>query len=129
MSESPRSEKCQTRFSTPAPELDDHRFQPESLPRADTVGDNVLSWQEKLLQARQAQEPGSPASRRANDNLHPEVGLISRDFENAVIDDELSGPSDIRSPASPMAPIRPSLHRRSVTVHDRPTRSRASSAS
>ncbi|EQL32842.1 hypothetical protein BDFG_05091 [Blastomyces dermatitidis ATCC 26199] len=129
MSESPRSEKCQTRFSTPAPELDDHRFQPESLPRADTVGENVLSWQEKLLQARQAQEAGSPASRRANDTLHPEVGMISRDFENAIIDDELGGPGDMRSPASPLTAMRPSLHSRSFTVHDRPTRSRASSAS
>ncbi|OJD22045.1 hypothetical protein ACJ73_06611 [Blastomyces percursus] len=129
MSESPRSEKCQTRFSTPAPELDDHRFQPESLPRADTVGENVLSWQEKLFQARQAQEAGTPVSRRANDTLHPELGMISRDFEHAVIDDEFSGPGDMRSPASPMAAMRPSLHRRSFTVHDRPSRSRASSAS
>ncbi|PGG98999.1 magnesium transporter [Blastomyces parvus] len=129
MSESPRSEKCQTRFSTPAPELDDHRFQPESLPRADTAGDNVLTWQEKLLLARQAQEAGSPVSRRAADVLHPDMGSISRDFENAVIDDEAGGTGDMRSPAIPMAGIRPSLHRRSFTVHDRPTRSRASSTS
>ncbi|EER40811.1 magnesium transporter ALR1 [Histoplasma capsulatum var. duboisii H88] len=130
MSESPRSDKGGTRFSTPAPELDDHRFQPESLPRADTAADNVLSWQDKLLQARQAQEGGSPMPRRVNDTFHLEVGPISRDFENAIADDELSANGDRRrSSVNPMAPVRPSLQRPNLTVHDLPTRSRASSAS
>ncbi|OJD15552.1 hypothetical protein AJ78_04209 [Emergomyces pasteurianus Ep9510] len=128
MSESPRSEKCQTRYSTPAPELDDHRFQPESLPRADAVGDTLLSWQEKLLQARQAQEAGSPIARRVNDALHPEVGPISRDFENAIIDDDLAGPGERRPSVNPMA-VRSGAHRRSFNLHDRPARSRASSMS
>ncbi|KAG5287050.1 magnesium transporter ALR1 [Histoplasma ohiense] len=130
MSESPRSDKGGTRFSTPAPELDDHRFQPESLPRADTAADNMLSWQDKLLQARQAQEGGSPMPRRVNDTFHLEVGPISRDFENAIADDELSANGDRRrSSVNPMAPVRPSLQRPNLTVHDLPTRSRASSAS
>ncbi|KKZ63380.1 hypothetical protein EMCG_02311 [[Emmonsia] crescens] len=128
MSESPRSEKCQTRYSTPAPELDDHRFQPESLPRADAMGDNVLTWQEKLLQARQVHEAGSPVPRRVNDALHPEAGPISRDFENAVIDDELHGAGERRPSVNPMA-VRSSAHRRSFNLHDRPPRSRASSSS
>ncbi|OAX80227.1 hypothetical protein ACJ72_05446 [Emergomyces africanus] len=128
MSESPRSEKYQTRYSTPAPELDDHRFQPESLPRADAGGDSVLSWQEKLLQARQAQEAGSPIPRRINDALHPEVGPISRDFEHAVIDDDLPAPGEKRTSVNPMA-IRSGPPRRSFTLHDRPNRSRASSSS
>ncbi|KZF21322.1 cora-domain-containing protein [Xylona heveae TC161] len=33
--ESPRSERSQTRFSTPVSDLDDHRRQPSSLPRAE----------------------------------------------------------------------------------------------
>ena len=35
--DSPRSEKIDTRLSTPASNLDDHRFQPASLPRAETL--------------------------------------------------------------------------------------------
>lgn len=73
----------QTRFSTPVSELDDHRFQPASLPRA---------------------EPGSPArSRRATfasvNNDRPQLVLQVnealgqdtvnvRDFESAIVDDD-----------------------------------------
>ncbi|PGG95370.1 hypothetical protein AJ79_10097 [Helicocarpus griseus UAMH5409] len=128
MSESPRSEKCQTRYSTPAPELDDHRFQPESLPRADATVDGVLSWQDKLIQARQAEEE-TPIPRRINDALQPEAGPIFRDFENAVIDDEPNGNGERRPSLNPMA-VRSSAHKQnSFTMADRQNRSRASSAS
>ncbi|KAK2734031.1 Mg(2+) transporter [Onygenales sp. PD_40] len=99
MSESPRSEKCQTRYSTPAPELDDHRFQPESLPRADAAAESVVTWQEKLLQASRM-EAGSPTMRRVNDGL-VETGPISRDFEHAIVDDEPNG--ERRPSVNPMA--------------------------
>ncbi|KAK2798007.1 hypothetical protein FQN50_009003 [Emmonsiellopsis sp. PD_5] len=99
MSESPRSEKCQTRYSTPAPELDDHRFQPESLPRADATADSVVTWQEKLLQASRM-DAGSPTMRRVNDAL-VETGPISRDFEHAIVDDEPNG--ERRPSVNPMA--------------------------
>ncbi|EEH23340.1 hypothetical protein PABG_05551 [Paracoccidioides brasiliensis Pb03] len=127
MSESPRSEKYQTRYSTPAPELDDHRFQAESLPRAEATAEGVLSWQEQLQQARHAIE-GNLNFRRINEALHHDAGPITRDFENAVADDEPSGIVEIRPPVNPMA-VRSSAQRRSFTVPDRPSRSRASSTS
>lgn len=79
---SAHSEKSQTRYSTPEPDLDDHRFQPESLPPAT----------ESYLQGRR----GTLAS--IVDNERPAVprldlptdinGPIARDFENAIIDDD-----------------------------------------
>ncbi|KAK2873353.1 hypothetical protein FQN49_002406 [Arthroderma sp. PD_2] len=81
MSESPRSDKCQTRYSTPAPELDDHRFQPESLPRADTM--------ESPAAQNTLDVPGQPEIQPTANNHAPHDGTPRyRDFENAVMDDE-----------------------------------------
>lgn len=81
MTDTPRSEKSQTRYSTPVSDLDDHRHQPESMPRAD----------------------GSPArSRRPTFEAIPERltplhlvnealeahNVTARDFETAVVDDD-----------------------------------------
>lgn len=86
---SPRSERSETRFSTPVSDLDDHRQQPVSVPHVDVIG-----------------KPHRPGSRRGtissianegqSDQLKPreeflEAGTVSRDFEHAVIDDDRSG--------------------------------------
>lgn len=82
----PRSERSQTRYSTPEPDLDDHRNQAESLPPA-----------------HENQYPGGRrgtlASIADGDRPQPEqlelpamqaYGSIARDFENAIVDDDKS---------------------------------------
>lgn len=93
--ESPPSEKSQTRFSTPMSELDDHRKQASPVPLSDTVsmhqlrmrGDTVRSMSSggrpEFLQVLSLQEAF----------LEPRP--ISRDFEQAVIDDDKSGNGEI----------------------------------
>ena len=70
-SASPKSERFDTRYSTPAPELDDHRNQPHSLPRRDTMRHGSVD-RSALLQI--------------NNALRAE-GSVSRDFEHAIVDD------------------------------------------
>ena len=91
MTESPRSEKdlCLTRFSTPVPELDDHRFQLDAAPHAESGLDHALSRQNT------AQGVGPEATPQRPDLLHVqdafrERGSISRDFEQAIVDDDRS---------------------------------------
>lgn len=130
MSESPKSEKCQTRYSTPAPELDDHRFQAESLPRPDETIEmasrrNTSSLLEPRLDALDR------PSIRTDDNML-DVGPIYRDFEQAIVDGDSVGDVDRRSQrrmsVSPAA-IRPGGPRHSCTPQDQQARSRASSTS
>ena len=89
--DSPKSDKTQTRFSTPVSDLDDHRRQPSTRPRGETVGS--------------PQSPRSPIEGRhvfpnigsggraellqVNDELL-NAGSISRDFEQAILDDDKS---------------------------------------
>ena len=71
-----------SRFSTPVNELDDHRFQPESLPRADTVMGQRRGTASSTVDSRQPpilQIPGD-----FNE------GIRSRDFEQAIYDDDNS---------------------------------------
>lgn len=95
MSESPRSEKdlYLTRFSTPVPELDDHRFQLDAVPRAAEPGpglDHVLSRQDTSQGVPPEATPQRPDLLQVNDAFR-ERGSISRDFEQAVVDDDRSG--------------------------------------
>lgn len=85
MSDSPRSQS-RTRFSTPVSELDDHRFQEESLPRAEP---------------RTSSRRGTFASIADRPDLTAlaaqiELGndSIARDFETAIIDDHLTTKSE-----------------------------------
>ncbi|KAF3049631.1 Mg(2+) transporter [Didymella keratinophila] len=86
MSHTPRSEKSETRFSTPVSDLDDHRRQPQSMPRADSPPparsrrptfasvNGQVERPNLLIQVNEALEAG---------------GITARDFEeNAVVDDE-----------------------------------------
>lgn len=92
MSESPKSERglCLTRFSTPVPELDDHRFHVEAAPRAEPVLDRPLSRQNTAQRASPEATPQRPELLQVHDALR-ERGSISRDFEQAVVDDDRSG--------------------------------------
>ena len=127
MTDTPRSE-TQTRFSTPVSDLDDHRYQPLSLPRA---------------------EPTSPArSRRptfasAHGQEHPnvllqvnqalEADITRRDFESAVVDDDqlLSPDAYVRRGSLAHSPQtrRDTFRRPRDPAVERLSRSRASSTS
>jgi magnesium transporter len=81
MAESPRSERSQTRFSTPVSDLDDHRHQQESLPRAHGQGSR---------RGTLASIAGSPhiAAMAAVQQLELAQGSIARDFEHAIVDEQ-----------------------------------------
>ncbi|KAG9723751.1 cora-domain-containing protein, partial [Aureobasidium melanogenum] len=78
MAETPRSERSQTRFSTPVSDLDDHRHQQESLPRAHEQGSR------RGTLASIAGSPHLAALIAAQQGQ----GMIARDFENAIADDQ-----------------------------------------
>ncbi|KAJ5812532.1 hypothetical protein N7474_008833 [Penicillium riverlandense] len=85
MTESPKSDKYPglTRYSTPVPELDDHRFHMGSF---EAPGDTTLSRQNTH------QGPKGETLDRA-DLLHVqdalrEAGPVYRDFEQAIVDDD-----------------------------------------
>jgi magnesium transporter len=126
---SPASERGDTRFSTPVPELDDHRLQAPSLPRADTngardtrrgTGRNGSIDQPVLLQVNEALR--GPAT-------------VPRDFEHVIVDDDRSGNLDPLSPHarrssnahSPTVPRRSA--NRSARERDRSRDSSSSSSS
>ncbi|KAL5366174.1 stretch-activated Ca2+-permeable channel component-domain-containing protein [Aspergillus floccosus] len=90
MSESPRSEKelCLTRFSTPVPELDDHRFHLDA-PRIEATPDMSLSRQHTAQQGFTAETPRRSDLLQIQNALR-EAGSFSRDFEQAVVDDDRS---------------------------------------
>lgn len=85
MSESPRSERdlYLTRYSTPVPELDDHRHQMQTPPRIETPIERSYSPHDIRGPVELPERP---------DLLNPQDALrdgpVFRDFENAVIDDE-----------------------------------------
>ncbi|KAF2868423.1 cora family metal ion transporter-like protein [Massariosphaeria phaeospora] len=85
MTDTPRSDKSQTRFSTPVSELDDHRHQPESFPRVETGSPS--------RSRRPTYASIQPVPERPNLLLHVNEALesndiLARDFENAVVDDD-----------------------------------------
>ncbi|KAF7592615.1 Mg(2+) transporter [Aspergillus hancockii] len=90
MSESPRSEKYMflSRFSTPVPELDDHRFQLDPS-RFEATPDMALSRQNTTQQDLNPGTPQRPGILQVQDALR-EAGSFSRDFEQAVADDDRS---------------------------------------
>ncbi|GAB7347826.1 hypothetical protein MBLNU459_g5363t1 [Dothideomycetes sp. NU459] len=77
MTDTPRSGRSlsQTRFSTPEPDLDDHRRQPDHLPR-------VTSRRGTANSAVERPDLGS-----LNPQLEFGHGMIARDFEQAIVDD------------------------------------------
>jgi magnesium transporter len=97
MSGSPRS-GSHTRFSTPEPDLDDHRNQPETLPRADV---NAPRSRRGTLASIQDDQPAAqPAMSRTPVAQFLSGGMIARDFEHeqAIVDDDQSIRSGQYSP-------------------------------
>ena len=125
--DSPRSEKLDTRFSTPAPELDDHRHQLQILPR------NEAGTSREIFQ---------PTPRRSSidrtgllqvsDSLR-DTDPIARDFEHVIIDDDKSeGRLDILTgePRRGSARVRRFTNRQGRPQHaERVDRSRETSSS
>lgn len=90
--DSPRSERSQTRFSTPVSDLDDHRQQTSTRSRADTIGS--LQSPRSPIEERHAFQNVGSGGRPELLQFHGELlnaGSISRDFEQAIIDDDKSG--------------------------------------
>lgn len=81
---SPVSEKLDTRFSTPAPELDDHRHPRRSAPQND--GDLSREAQHSAAQHQSLDQSGLL---QVNDALR-DANLRSRDFEQVITDDDRS---------------------------------------
>ncbi|KAK8179603.1 cora family metal ion transporter [Phyllosticta citribraziliensis] len=135
MTDTPRSGHSHTRFSTPVSELDDHRNQPQSLPLAT---DNPSPQASRRGTANS--QHLTHAERRdlltVNDALERH-GLIARDFENAIVDDDRS-PLDSdnagffgrRGSISPMTQRKDTFRRpRDVTLVPEATRSKSRSSS
>lgn len=132
MSDTPKSEKSQTRFSTPVSELDDHRRQPPSLPRVDT-GSPPHSRRPTFASIQPLPERPNPLQ-LVNEVLEAN-DVTTRDFEIAVVDDDgphLS-PEDAYGRRGSLAPSpmarRDTFRRPRDPAIERLTRSRASSNS
>ncbi|KAF1942056.1 cora-domain-containing protein [Clathrospora elynae] len=84
MTETPRSEKSQTRFSTPVSDLDDHRNQPASLPLRNDAGSPPRSRRPTFASVHAQDRPH--ILHQVTDAL--EADITRRDFESAVVDDD-----------------------------------------
>lgn len=72
-----------TGYSTPVPELDDHRYQSQPLPKPRSRSGTIES-----VHAPSPRVPQSPDLARVNKTL---LQTIARDFDEAVVDDESRG--------------------------------------
>ncbi|PNS17586.1 hypothetical protein CAC42_8129 [Sphaceloma murrayae] len=128
MTDTPRS-GSHTRFSTPEPELDDHRNQPETLPRAD--GQRSRRGTLASINDDNRGIPGaSTPAIRAPLAHYLSPGMVARDFEQAVADDDQSirsGRSDRSGQQSPVVARRTTFRR--PTIDPTAGRSRDSSRS
>lgn len=117
--------KSQTRFSTPASELDDHRNQPNSLPRAITI-ESAYRNTGTRRNTVQSNVGGNPDLLQVDEALR-EPGSVARVFEQAVNDENRSGNPDngveSQRAISPIM-VRRGTSRRTVPIHqERPRRS------
>lgn len=129
MTSTPKSERSQTRFSTPVSELDDHRNQPVSLPRVDT-NQQARSRRGTLVSTAGSEHLDLQA---INETLQRH-GTIMRDFEENAIaeDDEIVNERNfIRRGSNTASPIarRNTFRRPLEPPAENPCRSRASSES
>ena len=125
MTDTPRSE-TQTRFSTPVSDLDDHRHQPASLPRAD-ASSPPRSRRPTFASVQGQDRPNILL--QVNEAL--EADITRRDFESAVVDDDqhLAPDAYIRRGSLAHSPQarRETFRRPRDPAIERLTRSRASS--
>lgn len=84
--DSPQSDKCQSRFSTPVSELDDHRNQATSIPLVDTAS-SPHSVMTRRDTTQSISSPARPELLQVHDG-HLEPNLVRRDFEQILIDNE-----------------------------------------
>ncbi|KAF1972229.1 cora family metal ion transporter-like protein [Bimuria novae-zelandiae CBS 107.79] len=129
MTDTPRSEKSQTRFSTPMSDLDDHRNQPESMPRADTSP--ARSRRPTFASIQAIPERLAPLD-LVNQALDAH-NVTTRDFETAVMDDDehmSPGATYARRGSAAHSPVarRDTFRRPRDPAVERLRRSRASSA-
>lgn len=91
--ESPESGKCESRFSTPVSDLDDHRQQASSIPRRDTI-----SSAHRMVARRDTIQSVGPGGRpdflQVDEGIGGASPVSRRDFEHAILDDELSPNED-----------------------------------
>lgn len=85
MAESPKSDTYRTRFSTPDNTLDDHRFQAESLPRADSIAHPHV--RRATRRSTGGGNTGGESGGRPN-VVELYEGTTARDFEQAIVDDD-----------------------------------------
>ena len=85
MSYYPRSERSQTRYSTPEPDLDDHRHQAEALPPP--IDTHHGQRRGTLASIASNERPSRPTLDLPAMEAH---GSVARDFENAIVDDDKS---------------------------------------
>lgn len=125
------TEKSQTRFSTPVSELDDHRNQPTSIPRANAI-ESAYRNTNTRRNIVQDYDGGRPDLLQVNEALRG-TGSVSRDFEQAIIDNDRSGDPDngveSQRPASPTHARRGTCPCTVQGQQERPVRSRDSSTS
>ncbi|KAJ5765596.1 hypothetical protein N7520_005155 [Penicillium odoratum] len=134
MTDSPRSEKelCLTRYSTPVPELDDHRFQMDP-PRLEASMEDSRNQRSIDLVGPMGERLERPDLLHAQDALHP--GPLFRDFEQAIVDDSDNEghPMDRRFSVDPAAqfhsPRRISVGQQDMTNVSRPSSVSARSSS
>lgn len=107
-----------SRFSTPVDELDDHRLQPETLPRADTM-EGGRSRPGRRNTAGSIVSVLQPPVLQVN-GTSPD-GITSIDFENAIEDDDRSEIDEGQASTSPVHGRRGTFRR-----SERPSRSRES---
>ncbi|KAJ5540604.1 hypothetical protein N7494_005680 [Penicillium frequentans] len=130
MSDSPRSEKelVLTRFSTPVPELDDHRFQ-MNPPCIEAPTQDSRNHHSMDLVGPKGETPERPDLLHAQDALR-DPGPLFRDFEQAILDDSTNdgNPMGRRFSVDPTAQFH-SPRRISVGQQDLGNASRKSSVS
>ncbi|KAK3047122.1 hypothetical protein LTR09_011454 [Extremus antarcticus] len=94
MAYTPRSGRSQTRYSTPEPDLDDHRNQPESLPtvtepyngrRRGTLA-SIASAERPRHESAELAGPSRPTMDQLDLPRMAHYDCIARDFEHAVDD-------------------------------------------
>lgn len=132
MTDTPRSEKSQTRFSTPVSDLDDHRNQPASMPRAD-AGESGHGSRRPTFASIQPLPDRPNLLLQVNEALEAN-DVTARDFSNesAIIDDDNHLAPDnayARRPSQANSPIarRDTFRRPRDPTVERLSRSRASS--
>ena len=128
MTDTPRSEKSQTRYSTPVSDLDDHRHQPESMPRADA---SPVRSRRPTFASVQVVPDRLTSLQLVNEALEAH-NVTARDFETAIADDDENLSPDVAyGRRGSLAPIpcarRDTFRRPRDPAVERLRRSRASS--